>query len=72
MKTWIEEAREAIQKNNQEKIAAILLKKNILDTLMNGYETYLTTIKNEQQLKIIEEKKDRDRAISKYSSCETR
>lgn len=57
MKTWIEEAREAIKTNNQEEIAAILLKKNILDALMEGYETHLTNINNKQQLKIIEEKK---------------
>lgn len=57
MKTWIDEAREAIKENNQQEIAAILLKKNSLDTLMEGYETHLTNIKNKQQLKFIKEKK---------------
>jgi hypothetical protein len=54
MKTWIDEA---IQQNSQEKFAAILLKKNILDTLMNGYETHLTNINNKEQLQFIKEKK---------------
>jgi hypothetical protein len=60
MKTWIKEAREAreaIKTNNQKEIAAILSKKNILDALMEGYETHLTNIKNKDQLKFIEKKK---------------
>jgi len=57
MNTWIKEAREAIQKNNQKEIAAILFKKNNLDALMEGYETHLTNIKNKDQLKFIKEKK---------------
>jgi hypothetical protein len=57
MNTWIPEAREAIETNNQKEIAAILSKKNILDELMDGYETHLTNINNEQQLEFIRKKK---------------
>ena len=59
MNTWVKEAREAINKNknNQKEIAAILLKKNNLDALMEGYETHLTNIKNKDQLKFIKKKK---------------
>ena len=42
----------------------ILSKKNILDALMEGYETYLTNIKNEQQLKFITDKKTEIQALA--------